>query len=337
MASSSSVLGTVMEPENNTQVKILQSEIEKLKEETNTIILAHLYQTLDVQDVGDFVGDSLGLSRKAAGVKNAENIIFAAVDFMAEVAKILNPSKRVLLPDTSASCPMANQLKAHTIREYKKKNPGVPVVLYVNTLAEAKAESDVICTSANSVEICSALAEVKGTNELLIGPDRNLAHFIREQTGLKIITMPEKGCCHVHDQFLVEDVNLQKQLHPHAILVVHPECRPEVQDAAEHVGSTSQMIRYVAESNEKEFIIGTERGLVDKLNRDHPDKQFYPLAATTTGGICKNMKKNNLNNIRELLVKIKDGKCSTNEVTINPSISGKAKQSIDFMFKLMER
>ncbi|MHA1794101.1 MAG: quinolinate synthase NadA [Promethearchaeota archaeon] len=317
------------------KVKELQERIEKLKKETSTVILAHLYQVIEIQDVGDFIGDSLGLSRNAAGVTDVDNIIFSAVNFMAEVAKILNPDKNVLIPDITASCPMANQLKASTIREYKKKYPDRPVVVYVNTLAEAKAESDVVCTSANCVEICKKLSEETGTNKLLIGPDKNLAHFIREQTGLDLIVMPENGCCTVHDQFIIKDINLQKMLHPEAIVLVHPECNPSVQAAADFIGSTSQMLKYVKNSPDKEFIIGTERELSVRLDVDYPEKKFYPLS--TTGGVCRNMKKNSLEKVYELLLKIKDGNFRDNLVTVDKKVMKGAKDAIDKMFQLMEK
>ncbi|MHA1848039.1 MAG: quinolinate synthase, partial [Promethearchaeota archaeon] len=231
----------------------LKKEILDLKEQTNSIILAHFYQTLDIQSVGDFLGDSLGLSRKAITVQAATNIIFSAVDFMAEVASILNPSKKVYVPEPTASCPMANMLDADKVRQFKERYLDRPVVLYVNTLAEAKAECDVICTSANATTICKRISEERGTNKLLFGPDKNLAYFIEKKTGLDIVVMPEKGCCYVHNQFILEDVNLQRKLHPRSKVIVHPECKPEVQDAADFIGSTSQMIAYVKGSSENEF------------------------------------------------------------------------------------
>lgn len=313
----------------------LIEKIHALKEETNTIILAHLYQVLPVQDTGDFVGDSLGLSRKAAHVRDANNIIFAAVDFMAEVAKLLNPAKNVLLPDPSATCPMANRLLASTVKKYKEEYPGIPVVLYVNTLAEAKAEADVICTSANSIEICKKIAKEKGVNKLIVGPDKNLARFISTQTDLDLIVMPEDGCCNVHDHFTIEDVNLQLQQHPDSIVIVHPECRPEVQDAASFVGSTSQMLAHVSKSSESEFIIGTERELSMKLQRDHPDRKFHPLGAT--GGICPNMKKTTLPLVVEVLEKIKDGRFDDHLVNVPDHVGSRAKRAIDRMFALMEK
>ncbi|HME50723.1 MAG TPA: quinolinate synthase NadA [Candidatus Lokiarchaeia archaeon] len=313
----------------------LNDEISVLKEETSTIILAHYYQVLDVQDVGDFLGDSLGLSRKAAEIQDAKHIIFAAVDFMAEVAKILNPTKMVLLPDMAASCPMANQLRAAQVKDYKAEHPGLPVVLYINTLAEAKAECDVICTSSNAVEVCQAVARDWNINTILMGPDKNLSYHVEQHAGIQVITMPEKGCCYVHDQFSIEDVNLQRERYPHAKLVVHPECKPEIQDSADFVGSTTQMIKHVeAEmASHDEFIIGTEQGLIDHLQRKYPELKLHSLAPVEGGIWCKNMKKTTLAKIHELLLNIQSGTTEEHEVTVEPEIAARAKKAIDAMFE----
>ena len=309
----------------------LKEEIEELKKSTNSIILSHYYQELDVQSIGDFLGDSLGLSRKAASVKNAEHIVFAAVDFMAEVAKMLNPTKNVLLPDPTASCPMANQLTGEEVRTYKKKYPKLPAVIYINTLAEAKAECDVVCTSANSVKVCTAIAEEWGVDKILMGPDKNLSHFVQTETGLEVVIMPEKGCCYVHDQFIVEDANMQTQRYPDADVIVHPECKPEIQDLADFIGSTSQMIKYVENSSEKkEFIIGTEQGMIDYLQNKHPDLKLHSLSPT--GVFCRNMKKTTLEKVRNLFLKIQDGEFGNHSMTLDPAIAKKAKEAIDKMF-----
>jgi quinolinate synthase len=319
---------------NHVEAQQLKDEIAALKEETSTIILAHYYQVLDVQDVGDFLGDSLGLSRKAAEIHDAKHIIFAAVDFMAEVAKILNPSKQVFLPDMAASCPMANQLHAAQIKEYKENNPDLPVILYINTLAEAKAECDVICTSSNAVEVCSAIARDWNTDAILMGPDKNLSYHVEQRAGIHVVTMPEKGCCYVHDQFSIEDVNFARESYPGAPVVVHPECRPEIQDAADYVGSTTQMIKHVEAEMDMhdEFIIGTEQGLVDHLQRKYPDLKLHSLAPMQGGIWCKNMKKTTLTKIRDLLVQIQSGNPADHEVLVDANIAERAKKSIDAMF-----
>jgi quinolinate synthase len=309
-----------------------------LKAETGTIILAHYYQTGDVQAIADFLGDSLELARKAMTIEDASYVIFATVDFMAEVAKILNPAKTILMADTTASCPMANQLRAGTVQDYKQVYPGLPAVLYINTLAEAKAECDTICTSSNAIPVTKAIAAEWGVDRVLMGPDRHLARHVQVMTGLDIIAMPEKGCCVVHDQFGAEDVNFQRDQHPDALLIVHPECRPEVQDAADFIGSTKQMIEYMERDLDREYIVGTERGLIDHVLALHPSAMLYPLAPVPTGGICKNMKKTTVAKIQALLEIIKDGgDLAPYEIMVDPSVAEGAKRSIDAMFTYMQQ
>ncbi len=312
----------------------LKDEIQALKRETGTIVLAHYYQVTDVQDIGDFLGDSLGLSRKAASVTAASNIVFAAVDFMAEVAKILNPSKRVYMPDRAASCPMANQLRAADVLRQKQRYPGLPVVLYVNTLAEAKAECDVVCTSSNAVEVCSKVAKEKGKDTIIMGPDKNLSYHVEKKAGIKVITVPDKGCCYVHDQFAIEDVNLQRQRFPGAKIVVHPECKPEIQEVADFVGSTTQMLRYIEDGMAtcKEYIVGTEQGLLDHLTKKHSDLQLHSLAPAAQGMSCKNMKKTTLGKVHDLLLAIKAGTAGDREVSVDERVAARARRSIDAMF-----
>ncbi len=314
----------------------LKEEIQLLKRQTSTIILAHYYQVVDVQDVGDFLGDSLDLSRKAMHVQDVSNIIFAAVDFMAEVAKILNPSRHILIPDTTATCPMANQLKAAQVRDYKARYPGIPVVLYINTLAEAKAEADTICTSANAVQVCKAITRERGVDTVLMGPDKHLSYHVRKQSGIDVITMPETGCCIVHDQFTVEDVNCHRKLHPDAKIIVHPECPPGVQDIVDFVGSTSQMIQFVRDNHSsiKSFVIGTEQGMIDHLARQLPGISLHSLSPVATGLVCRNMKKTTLEKVHELLVKIKQGNADRHVINVDPVVEKRAKDSIDKMFAL---
>ncbi len=314
--------------------KQLKDEIQALKRETSSIVLAHYYQITDVQDVGDFLGDSLGLSRKAASVTGSANIVFAAVDFMAEIAKILNPSMRVFMPDRAASCPMANQLRAADVLRSKKQHPGLPVVLYVNTLAEAKAECDVICTSSNAVEVCSKVAKERHVDTIIMGPDKNLSYHVEKNAGIKVITIPDKGCCYVHDQFTIEDVNLQRQRFPGAKIVVHPECRPDVQEAADFVGSTTQMLKYIESgmSTGKEFIVGTEQGLLDHLSKKHPGLQLHSLSPLAQGISCKNMKKTTLEKVRDVLLAIKNDTAGNREVTVDDQIAARARKSIETMF-----
>ncbi|MEX2719334.1 MAG: quinolinate synthase NadA [Candidatus Sigynarchaeum springense] len=316
-------------------IQQLKEEIQVLKRETSTIVLAHYYQITDVQDIGDFLGDSLGLSRKAASVTTAKNIVFAAVDFMAEVAKIIAPSKHVYMPDRTASCPMANQLRATDVLMQKKRFPGLPVVLYINTLAEAKAECDVVCTSSNAIEVCSKVAKEHRVDSIIMGPDKNLSYHVEKRANIKVITVPDKGCCYVHDQFTIEDVNLQRQRFPVAKLVVHPECKPEIQEAADFVGSTTQMLQYIENGMArcKEFIIGTEQGLLDHLSRKHPDLKLHSLAPVPQGIACKNMKKTTLQKVRDVLLAIKAGTAADREVLVDERVAARAKNAIDAMFK----
>ena len=232
-------------------------KIVKLKQEKKAIILAHNYQRPEIQDIADYVGDSIELSRKAMEEKDAEIIVFAAVDFMAESAAILNPNKKVLLPTLGARCPMAQMLTVEEIERAKKAYPNAPVVLYVNTLASAKAKCDICCTSANAVEVIKSL----DANTVLFGPDRNLAEFASEKTGKKIIPIPEWGFCPTHLLFQPEDVTILKTQYPNADVMVHPECSSEMRKVANFVGSTSKMCKYVKESNARTFIVGTEQGL----------------------------------------------------------------------------
>jgi quinolinate synthase len=245
--------------------------------------LAHNYQRPEIQDIADYVGDSIELSRKAMMEKDAELIVFCAVDFMAESAAVLNPAKKVLLPCTGARCPMAQMLTVEEIRRAKKQYPGAPVVLYVNTLAACKAEADICCTSANAVEVVNSL----NADTVLFGPDSNLAEYVAEKTGKKIIPVPLNGFCPTHILFQPEDVKVLKMEHPNAIVMVHPECSAEMRAVADFIGSTSKMCRFAKESTAKEFIVGTEEGIMHRLRNENPTKTFY---LGYEGAICPNMK-----------------------------------------------
>ncbi|MDO8629522.1 MAG: quinolinate synthase NadA [Phycisphaerales bacterium] len=259
----------------------LVTRILELKNRRNAIILAHNYQLGEVQDIADFVGDSLELSRKAAGVE-ADVIVFCGVHFMAETAKILSPNKTVLLPDIHAGCPMADMINAVQLREFKAQYPGMPVVAYVNTSAEVKAESDVCCTSANAVRVVESV----DAPEVLFVPDKSLGAYVASKTSKSVVLYP--GYCPTHHRILSRDVMEQKAAHPNAKVVAHPECTMDVIGLADAVASTSGIIRYVAESKDGEFIICTERGLLHRLRKDNPDKQFYNPGNLN---VCPNMKK----------------------------------------------
>ncbi|MDP2846105.1 MAG: quinolinate synthase NadA, partial [Candidatus Methanoperedens sp.] len=241
--------------------------IRQLKKKRNAIILAHNYQRGDVQDIADFVGDSFGLSKSAVS-SGADVIVFCGVDFMAESAAVLNPDKTVLMPELSAQCPMAAMITPESLKLEKKKYPNAAVVCYVNTPASVKAESDICCTSANAIKVVNALPE----NEIIFVPDRNLALYVAAHTEKRII--PWNGYCPTHHLILAGDILLEKEEHPDALVLVHPECRQDVIALADQVLSTAGMLKYAKQSNSKEFIIGTELGLLHRLNKENPDKTF---------------------------------------------------------------
>jgi quinolinate synthase len=264
-------------------------KIGKLKKERKAVILAHNYQLPEVQDIADFVGDSLGLSMQAAAT-DAEVIVFCGVHFMAETAKILSPEKTVLLPDKNAGCPMADMITAEQLRALKAEHPGAKVICYVNTSAEVKAECDLCCTSANAVRM---VAEVlKEAAEIIFVPDRYLAAYVTAQTGRTFITWP--GFCPTHAKILPELIEAARARHPGAVVMVHPECRPEVTAIADKVVSTGGMSPYAKETRAREIIVGTEPGIIHRLKKENPDKIFHPVSDSV---ICPNMKRTTLEKI----------------------------------------
>ena len=247
----------------------LRDFITRRKRELNALILAHFYQLPEIQDIADFVGDSLQLARQAAETE-ADVIVFCGVSFMAESAKILSPDKMVLLPEIKAGCAMADMVTAEDLRSLKEKHPGAVVVCYVNSTAVVKAESDICCTSANAVNVVKSIPQDK---TIIFAPDRNLGAYIQSQTGRKMILW--EGCCPVHDELNGEEVREQMRLYPGAKVVVHPECAPDVIDLADAVRSTAGILNYVKNSPDKEFIIGTEEGFIYTLQKNCPDKVFH--------------------------------------------------------------
>jgi quinolinate synthase len=264
-------------------------KIERLKKERNAVILAHNYELPEVQDCADFVGDSLELSVKAADT-DAEVIVFCGVHFMAETAKILSPEKTVLLPDKDAGCPMADMITADQLCSLKAEHPRAKVVCYVNTTAAVKAECDLCCTSANAVRM---VAEVfNDEKEIIFVPDQYLAAFASEKSGRKLIVW--NGFCPVHAAVLSEDIKKARALHPKAVVMVHPECRPEVTALADATLSTGGMSRYARETEAKEIIVGTETGIIHKLKKENPDKDFF---AVSESFICADMKRTTLEKV----------------------------------------
>jgi len=303
------------------KVMTLIDKVIKLKKEKNAIILAHNYQRPEIQDIADYVGDSIGLSRRAMEEEEAEIIAFSAVDFMAESAAILNPEKKVLLPTLGARCPMAQMLTVDEIKRLKVHYPLVPVVLYVNTLASAKAYCDICCTSANAVEVVNSM----DTETVLFGPDHNLAEYVRRKTGKTIIPIPERGFCPTHLLFQPEDVQVLKMKYPDAIAMVHPECTVEMHDVADFIGSTSQMCRYVRKSDARTFIVATEGGIIHRLKKENPGKQFI---LAYEDAVCPNMK---LNTLERLYTSLKEEKYV---VTVPEPIAKKARKALEKMFEL---
>jgi quinolinate synthase len=299
----------------------LTDKIQKLKKEKKAVILAHNYQRPEVQDIADYVGDSIELSRKAMQETQAEVIVFAAVDFMAESAAILNPNKKVLLPTQGARCPMAQMLTVDEIKRWKTIYPNAPVVLYVNTLASAKAYCDICCTSANAVEVINSL----DAETVLFGPDRNLAEYAAEKTGKTLIPIPEWGFCPTHLLFQPEDVTVLKLQYPDAAVMVHPECSAEMRKVADFVGSTSKMCRYAQESKAKTFIVGTEEGLLHRLRKENPEKQFF---AAYADAVCPTMK---LTTLDRLYAALKEEKYA---VKVPESVAKKARAALERMFDL---
>ena len=294
------------------------NRINQLRKERNAIILAHNYQRAEVQDIADFVGDSFGLSQKAVA-SGADIIVFCGVDFMAESAAILNPDKTVLMPETNAQCPMAAMITPESLKLEKEKHPEAAVVCYVNTPASVKAESDICCTSANAVKVVNAL----DADEIIFVPDRNLALYVASQTQKKII--PWDGYCPTHHLILPGDIMLEKEDHPEAEILVHPECRPDVVALADQILSTAGMLKYAHQSTSKEFIIGTEVGLLHRLNKENPDKKFIPA---TRYAVCPNMKMNTLGSIIRALER------NEHVIKIPEEIRIKAKFALDRMLEV---
>jgi quinolinate synthase len=298
----------------------LIDKIAKLKKERKAIILAHNYQIPEVQEIADFVGDSLELSIKASRT-DAEVIVFCGVHFMAETAKILSPRKTVLLPARDAGCPMADMITAEQLRALKAEHPGAKVLCYVNTSAEVKAECDLCCTSANAVRMVGEV--LKDAKEIIFVPDRYLAAFVAAKTGREFITWP--GFCPTHARILPEHIEAARARHPGAVVMVHPECRPEVTAIADMVISTGGMSRYAGESPAREIIVGTEPGIIHRLKKENPDKIFHPIADSV---ICPNMKKTTL---EKILWSLED---MTHRIEVPDPIAARARRSIETMLNI---
>jgi quinolinate synthase len=296
----------------------LQQEIRQLKEERNAILLVHNYQLPEIQDIADLTGDSLELSR-AAATREGDIIVFCGVDFMAETAAILSPEKIVLLPAEDACCPMAQMITADELKHAKERHPDAAVVCYVNTTAEVKAESDICCTSSNAVNVVNAVEQ----DEILFVPDRNLGRYAQRFS--KKTILPWEGYCLVHDRITPAQVAGARKAHPGAIVLVHPECQPEVIDLADHVASTSGIIKEVCSSASQEFIIGTEVGILHRLKKECPGKKCYPLSEAA---VCRNMKKTDLTKVWDSLKTLQP------RITVPQDIADRARGAIERMLAL---
>lgn len=292
-------------------------QIQQLRKKKKAIILVHNYQPSEIQAIADYTGDSLGLSIQAAKTP-AEIILFCGVYFMAETAKILSPGKIVLLPDRAAGCPMAEMITAEQLRKLKNEYPRAKVLCYVNTSAEVKAESDFCCTSANAVTMVRKA--LKDAPEIIFVPDKNLADYTAGQTGRSLISWP--GYCPTHLEIRPEDIQQQRSAHPRAKIIVHPECRPEVVKLSDKVLSTEGMCRFARESDAQEIVIGTETGILYRLEKENPTKKFYPASNLS---VCPNMKMTTLTKVRRSLEEL------TTEVIVRPDIAERARQSIQRM------
>ena len=311
----------------------ISEQIMQLKKEKDATIIAHYYQPIEVQKCADYIGDSLGLSKIARDKIQTPNLIFAGVSFMAETAAILNPSKKIFLPDPKAGCPLAKYLSGETVRKFKKQYEGSPVVVYVNTTAETKAEADSCCTSSNAIQVINAIAKKFKANTILFGPDKNLAHYVRQRTNLEIIAIPSKGCCPRHDLLTLSQLQIMQASYPEAKTIVHPECIPDVQSHADYIGSTAGMLNYVKNHPEqKEFIIGTEIGLTEHMRWKLPQHTYFPADPRM---VCKNMKRNTLEKVLNLLQILGNEELEAPyRITVDSDLAQQALRPIDAMINL---
>lgn len=302
----------------------LFDEIEKLKREKNAVILAHYYQEGDIQDIADYIGDSLGLSQQAAKT-DADIIVFAGVHFMAETAKILSPGKKVLLPDIKAGCSLADSCPPHLFKKFKEAYPDHLVITYVNCTAELKAMSDIVCTSSNAVQIVESLPK---DQKIIFGPDRNLGRWVAEKTGRDLVLW--NGACMVHEIFSREKITKLKERHPEAKILAHPECEEHILEIADYIGSTTGILKYAGKSEATEFIVATESGILHQMEKEYPDKKFFPAPPNNTCACndCPHMKRNT---IEKLYLCLKN---EVPEITLPDDIIEKAVKPIERMLDI---
>ena len=303
-------------------------EIKKIRKKKNAVILAHFYQEGEVQDIADFVGDSLGLSQQAAK-SEADIILFAGVHFMAETAKILAPDKKVLIPDLQAGCSLSDSCPTEEFEAFKKKHPGHTVISYVNTTAEIKALTDIICTSTNALQIVKSLPE---NEKIIFAPDRNLGNYIRSVTGREMVIWD--GACHVHEEFSLERILELKDKNPDAQIIAHPECEKPILIVADHIGSTTSMLNYTIRDEGMKYIVATESGILHQMKKESPQKIFIPAPpkdSTCACNDCKYMKLISLKKIYNTL------KYELPEITLEQKLMDKARGSIVRMLEISKR
>lgn len=300
-------------------MKKIIEEINNLKKKKNAIILAHSYQNIEIDEVADFVGDSLYLSQQAKKT-NADIIVFAGVYFMAQTAKIISPEKKVLLPNINAGCLMADMINHEQMLNFKSKYPNIPIVCYINSTAEVKAECDICCTSSNALQIVKSL----NSNKVLFLPDKNLGKWVENQlNNVEVITY--EGNCPVHNNIKISDIKNARNKYPNAKILIHPECQPEVSKLGDYIGSTSGIINYVKNSSDNQFIIVTEKGVYDRLKRDYPNKEFILI---NDNMLCESMK---LTTLEEILNALEN---ETTEILLDEKIRQASSNCIERMLKV---
>lgn len=304
------------------------SEINQMRKKKNAIILAHYYQTEDIQDIADFIGDSLALSQKAAS-NDADIIVFAGVKFMAETAKILSPEKKVLLPDMNADCSLADSCKAEDFKKFIDENKGRTVISYVNTNTEIKALSDIICTSSNAVQIVNSLPE---NEKIIFAPDRNLGNYVKSITGRDIVVF--NGSCHVHEDFSLEAILKLKNDNPEAQIIVHPECELPVRMVADYIGSTSGLLKFIKKDKGNKYIVATEPGIIHQMKKEKPQKIFIPAPPKDSTCACKEC------NFMKLITVEKIYNCLKNEspeIILDKKLMEEARRPILRMMDISEK
>ena len=315
----------------NNSIRTKSELIEKinfLRKEKKAIIFSHFYQDEEIQDIADFVGDSLALAQWAAKTKS-EIIVLCGVHFMGETAKILSPDKKVLIPDLEAGCSLADSCPADEFEEFIKNNPNHKVISYVNTTAAVKALTDIVVTSSNAKEIVDSLPS---NEKIIFGPDKNLGDYINKVTGRKMLLWD--GACHVHEQFSLEKILELKSDHPEALLLAHPECRKYILEIADHVGSTSSILKYATQSDNKKFIVATEAGILHEMKKQNPDKIFIPAPPEDASCACNECFYMKMNTLEKLYLCLKN---EVPEITIDEKVRVKAVKSINRMLEISEQ